>query len=295
MFNLDCAIYTDFEAFLSDPHIDLFSICTPADNHSRETILGAQAGKHLLIEKPVATSFEQLHEMAEAVAKAGVKTVVGFVLRWNEMITNAKSLIESGALGEVFYVQTDYWHPMSMWPLWYRGATGGWASQQTPFLLGGCHAVDIARYLMDSDVISVVALGVDVNPDNASTAANIATMIEFDNGKVGKVSCVTEARMPYVFNVEIFGTEGTFRNGNVYSKSFPAQSDWVYVPSIEPDSGDLTHHPFQGAIDHFVDCVLNDEDSHVDLAKAVNTHEVCLAAEVSIRRGNAMVGLPFIG
>jgi predicted dehydrogenase len=167
-----------------------------------------------------------------------------------------------------------------------------WKSKYAALLMGGCHAVDMARYLIDADAISVIALGANVNPANASIA-NAVTMIEFDNGRFGKVSCITEARMPYVFNVEIFGTDGTFRNGDVYSKLFPAQNDWVRVPSVMPDRADVAGHPFQGQIDHFVDCVVSDRDSHVDLADAVNTHEICLAAEVSIARGNARVALPF--
>ncbi len=289
MFDLDCPIYTNFDSFLSDPNIDLFSICTPPDGHSRETILGAQAGKHMLIEKPVATSFEELHSMAEAVSNAGVKTVVSFVLRWNEMVANAKSLIEAGALGEVFYVQTDYWHASAL-----GGVRSGWRSPHTALLMGGCHAVDLAPYLMNADATSVIALGVNVDAENSSTA-NTTALIEFDNGRIGKVSAITEARMPYVFNVEVFGTEGTFRNGHVYSALFPEQNDWAFVPSIEPVSGNVAHHPFQGQINHFVDCVLNDEDSHADLADAVNTHEVCLAAAVSIDRGNQKIGLPFKG
>jgi predicted dehydrogenase len=289
MFDLDCPIYTDYDAFLADPNIDLFSICTPADNHARETIRGAAAGKHMLIEKPVATSFADLHAMAEAVSRAGVKTVVSFVLRWNEMVANAKSLIAAGALGDVFYVQTDYWHSAT-----FGGNRRGWRSPHAALLMGGCHAVDLARYLMDADATAVTALGFNVNPDNPGTA-NTAALIEFGNGRAGKVSAITEAGMPYVFNIEVLGTEGAFRNGQLYSALLPGQNDWAEVPSIGPVSGDVAHHPFQGQIDHFVDCAVNDRDSHVDLADAVNTHEVCLAAGVSIERGGEKIGLPFRG
>ncbi len=284
-FDLDCPIYTNYDAFLADANIDMFSICTPASRHARETILGAVAGKHMLIEKPGATNLDDLHAMAEAVARSGVKTVVSFVLRWNEMVANAKSLIASGALGRVFYVQTDYWYSSSF------GKTGsGWQAPHDALLLGGCHAVDLARYLMDADATSVTALGFNVDPDNTSMA-NTTALLEFANGRVGKVSAITEAGMPYVFNVEVFGTEGAFRNGHLYSNMLPGQNDWTFIPSIRPSSGDVAHHPFQKQIDHFVDCVRHDRDSHVDLADAVNTHEVCLAAAVSIERGNKKVGL----
>ena len=101
--------------------------------------------------------------------------------------------------------------------------------------------------------------------------------------------------MPYVFNVEVFGSEGTFRNGHMYTHLTPGQNDWIYVPSVEPDSADVAQHPFQGQIDHLIECILEDKDSHVDLSDSVNTHEVCLAAEVSIGRDNAKVRLPYEG
>ena len=59
-----------------------------------------------------------------------------------------------------------------------------------------------------------------------------------------------------------------------------------------PDSGDVEHHEFQQEIDHFVDCILNDVESHVNLADAVKTHQVCLAIDQSAAAGGKPVKLP---
>jgi predicted dehydrogenase len=57
------------------------------------------------------------------------------------------------------------------------------------------------------------------------------------------------------------------------------------IPSILPDSGDVSHHPFQGQIDHFVECILTDTESHCNLEDAAKTHEICFAAETSAQEG----------
>ncbi|MEP6757056.1 MAG: Gfo/Idh/MocA family oxidoreductase, partial [Chthonomonadales bacterium] len=79
----DVKIYDDYETMLADPAVDAVSICTPPHLHPREVILGAEAGKHLLIEKAVANDPKSLGKMLRAVKKSGVKTVVSFVLHWN--------------------------------------------------------------------------------------------------------------------------------------------------------------------------------------------------------------------
>src|SRR5437867_12146572 len=90
---LECAIYTDYEALLAHPGVDIVSICTPHDRHAIETIGAARAGKHLLIEKPVAVQPPELRAMPDAVRAAGLKGVVSFVLRWNALVLTLKSLL----------------------------------------------------------------------------------------------------------------------------------------------------------------------------------------------------------
>ena len=73
----------------------------------------------------------------------------------------------------------------------------------------------------------------------------------------------------------------------------PGQTDFATIPTILPDSGDVTHHPFQGEIDHLVDCILNDKESSANVEDGVKTHEICLAAEISAREGGS-VKLPLL-
>ncbi len=120
----DVAIYDSLDQALAHPGIDIVSICTPQHVHCENAIAGAQAGKHLVIEKPVANSPEELARMQAAVREAGVKTVVSFVLRWNPLFCDLKRMIAEGAIGRPYCVETDY--------LSYNGSWwSGWSEART--------------------------------------------------------------------------------------------------------------------------------------------------------------------
>jgi predicted dehydrogenase len=98
-------------------------------------------------------------------------------------------------------------------------------------------------------------------------------------------SCI-ECTQPYVFSINLVGTRGTIRNNLIYSKNkYPGQTSWTQVPTILPDSGDVTHHPFTYEVAHLIDCILNNKESHCNAADAYKTHELCFAADLSGKEG----------
>lgn len=289
--NVECTIYTDYDELLKDKRVDIVSICTPNDRHAFETIKAAEAGKHILIEKPVALNLDDLVKMRDAVRKAGVKTVVSFVLRWNPLFQCIKGLQKTPAIGRIFYAEVDYWHPLGRW---YKGfdwvitkASGG-----SMLLAAGCHAVDAIRYFVESEVAEVTAYSNNMGP--CEYDANIVVAMKFQNGTIGKVSASWDVASPYIFNIELLGENGTIRDNKLFSKALlPGQTKFLEIPTILPDSGDVTHHPFQPEIDHLVECILTDRESHVNLDDAVKTHEVCIAADISAAEGRP-VKLPLL-
>jgi predicted dehydrogenase len=68
------------------------------------------------------------------------------------------------------------------------------------------------------------------------------------------------------------------KDNRIWSHKFPGQRGWVEIPTILPDTSDVTHHPFQAQIDHFLECILQDRESHCNLEDAAHTHEVIFAA-----------------
>ncbi len=281
---------SDVDELLAHPGLDALSVCTPHRRHPEDTITAARAGKHVLIEKPVATTPEELHAMDAAVREAGVRTVVSFVLRWIPLVQAAKAMLAEGLFGEPIYVQADYWHNPEQ--SGYPGATDHLRRMDaSAMLLGGCHAVDLARHLMGSDVVEVSAQQTAGEPDLPFPPMQ-AALLKFANGRIGKVSACVEQWMPYQFNVDLLGTAGGLRDNRFYSRKLPGVTDWATFPTVLPNSGAVSHHPFQGEIDHFLDCVRRGVESHASLRDAVNTHEACFAVDRSGAAGGAPVRLP---
>ena len=280
---VSCSICTDYDELLKNPRVDVISICTPNDLHAMETIKAAEVGKHILIEKPVALNLDDLHKMRDVVRKAGVKTVVSFVLRWNPLFECIKGLQAADVLGDIFMAEVDYWHPLGRWYMGFDWVTTK-KSGGSMLLSAGCHAVDAIRYFVGSEVAEVTAYSNNTGP--CEYDANIVAALKFENGTIGKVSASWDIQSPYVFNIELLGTKGTLRNNQLFAKHLlPGQKAFTEIPTILPDSGDVTHHPFQGEIDHLVDCILTGKESFVNLEDAVKTHEVCFAADTSAAEG----------
>jgi len=83
------------------------------------------------------------------------------------------------------------------------------------------------------------------------------------------------------------------RDNRLWSKRLlPGQTGWMTIPTILPDSGDVHHHPFDAEINHFVDCILQDRESHCNVADAYRSHELCLAIDRSLEEGGRAVALP---
>ncbi len=303
----DVGLYDNLQQALQHPGIDVVSICTPQHVHCANVLAAAQAGKHLVIEKPAGISMDQLRTMQQAVDDSGVKTIVSFVLRWNPLFRMLKKMIQDGAIGRPYYVETDYISNNGSW--W-----SGWEDARTveqgisALLVGGCHAIDALRWFATTGEVEaakpveVYALSGgyrkgstrEYNPLSNSWAEGASPMeydglevllVKFDNGVIGKVSVNADCIMPYRFPIRIFGDQGSVMDNRIWSHQFPGQTDWVELPTISPDSSDVSHHPFQGEIDHFVECIQTGVESHCNLQDAIQTHEVVFAAQECYRTG----------
>ncbi len=280
----DVRIYDDYSQLLKDPEVQAVSLCTPPNLHPEETIAAAQAGKHLIIEKAVANDIHSLRAMQKAVREAGVKTVISFVLRWNPQFLWVERMLQEGAIGNIFYAEVDYWHRIGPWYKQYE-----WNIKRdiarSAFLSAGCHAVDAMRWFVADEVEEVCAYSNKINPEYEYDT-NVVGVLKFKGGAIGKLSASFEIRAPYQFNVDLLGDKGTIRDNRIMAQEFfGGQMDWIEVPTIRPDSGDVRHHPFQGEVDHFVECILQDRESYVNLEDAAKTHEICYAMDMSAEEG----------
>lgn len=292
-YNLGSArAYEHLEKMLADPGISIVVIATPHHLHVAQAVAAARAGKHLVIEKPVALELDGLRELQSAVHAAKIKTVVSFVLRWNPLFENIRALLADGMAGKIFYAEVDYLHGCGPWYGQYywniKKEMGG-----SSLLTAGCHAVDGLRWFLGKRAVEVFAYA-NTSPDNPlkyEYEPNSVTLIRFEDGTIGKVASSIECVMPYSFNIQLLGDEGSVRNNQIFTNRWPGQKGWATIPTEMPDSGSVEHHPFRQEISHFVDCIQNNQESHANIEDAALTHEICFASEISARE-HRPVSLP---
>jgi predicted dehydrogenase len=282
-YDLKCSIETDADKMLQQADIDIVVVSTPHNMHTKYVVAAAEAGKHVIIEKPVALTMEDVRKQQEAVRKKNVKTLVSFVLHWNPLLMTIDRLIEQGVFGNIFMVEVDYLHRiwMTLDEKWY----GSREQSGTAILTGGCHAIDALRWFARSEAEQVSAYHVKTeNP--IEYPGTISVNVKFEDGKIGRSTTTFDAQMPYRFNIGVYGTEATMRNEELFApKLFPGQNNFMKIPCILPDSGDVAHHRFQGEVSHFLDCIIDDKRPFPDLDDAAKTQAVCFAADLSAESG----------
>lgn len=286
--------YPTVDALFDDDRINIIVSCTHPDVRAEHCVRAAETGRHIVIEKPVGMSLDDTTRIREAVSKAGVKTVTSFVLRWNPQFETVVKLIrEQGILGELIYGEADYWHPLKVeypgYPYYVTKKHAG-----SSFVASGVHALDMLRFL-GGEIVEVAAFstpGPKADMNFEYPPVTVASL-RFENGAVGKLSSVLEGNTPYIFNCRLFGSEGTIQNNRVYSSvHYPGSLDYWSFPTIKPDSGDVTHHPFIPQIAHFMDCIENDVESHASIYDSFKSMAVTFAIDESAAKGGQPVKVP---
>jgi len=278
------AAYDSLDEMLKHDGLDVVSICTPHVNHPDETIRCAEAGKHIVIEKPVALNREDLRRTLQAVEKAGVLTSVCFELHWIGSFKLAKSLIAAGTLGNLFYGECSYHHGIpsdSQQFAWghHTKEKGGGA-----FYTAGCHALDALIYLVDSEVQEVAAMSNTSreNPWGYEYDPNAVCLLRFANGAIGKVGVSVECHNPYHFPVVLQGDRGTLVDNRFYSRDIDGAKGWIEVACDLPASGDVAEHPYQGQFEALAQCIREEQRPHNDLRAAAHVHDVMFAIDEAI-------------
>ncbi|HIE62709.1 Gfo/Idh/MocA family protein [Microbacterium schleiferi] len=223
---------SSWEAVINDPEVDLVDIATPNNLHAEIAIAAAEAGKHVICEKPLAPTSAEALQMLEAVERAGVVSAVAFNYRRTPAVALAKKYIDEGAIGRILNFRGTYLQDWSADP----DSPLSWRFQKKVAGSGavgdiGSHVVDIARYLVGeiSAVNSITstyiaerplqtsgfdALGGASKSDGPRGAVDVddeaISLVRFHNGAVGSIEATRNAwgRNNFI-TFEIHGTEGS--------------------------------------------------------------------------------------
>jgi predicted dehydrogenase len=281
--------YDTVDALLADKDIHVVSVCSYPHQHAEQAIAAAKAGKHLIIEKPLALSWEDCQAVEKAVQRAGVKTCVCFECRFSSQFLTVKAILDKGLLGKIHYGEVDYYHGIGPWYGQYRWNTTK-QSGGSSLLSAGCHAMDALLLCMGEDVDVVSAYSThSTNPDFAKYEypTTSVTILKFKDGRVGKCASVIDCLQPYYFHVHLVGSEGSLLDNKIYSTHLGGldKSHWSQLSMKLLDSGDVADHPYQRQFEAFFTALDKGEDMPLtSLAHAMRTHEVIFAAETSAER-----------
>ncbi len=283
-------IYNNLDQMLANKEIDVVSICSYPYDHAKQAIAAAQAGKHLIIEKPLALKWEDCLAVESAVNISGVKVCVCFECRFSNQFITTKSIIDKGLLGEIHYAEVDYYHGIGPWYGQYRWNIKKNAGGSS-LISAGCHALDAMLLIMGNEVQSVCSYATnsknkDFQPYEYPTSS--VTILKFKNGTIGKVASVIDCLQPYYFHVHLVGSQGSLLDNKFYSTQFNGldKSKWSELSMKMLDSGDASDHPYLTQFESFFQSLERGEEMPLtNLKQALDTHHVIFAADRSIESG----------
>ena len=285
-------VYNKIEDLLADDSIDVVDITSYPAQHKDQAIAAAEAGKQVILEKPITLNLADAEAIRAAFEKHGTKSCVCFELRFISQLTTIKALLDDGMIGDIHYGEVDYYHGIGPWYGQYRWNTtrenGG-----SSLLSAGCHALDALLLCMGSEVEEVTAYNSQSkNPVFADYEypTTTTTLVKFKNGAVGKCASVIDCMQPYYFHTHLCGSEGSILDNKLYSSRLHLRDKtWTELPVALADSGDVADHPYQDQFQAFFDALDRDEAMPLtSYEEAFKTFRVLFAADQSAAEGRTI-------
>ncbi|HEX8681316.1 MAG TPA: Gfo/Idh/MocA family oxidoreductase [Ardenticatenaceae bacterium] len=285
--------YTDWRDLLTDDSVQLLDNGGPNDAHAEPSIAAAEAGKHIICEKPLARTGEEAKRMLDAVNRAGVKHMVGFNYRFVPAIRQAYNLIQSGALGQIYHFRAVY---LQEWIMPHYNTPMIWRLNKALAGSGalgdlGAHIIDLGRFLVGEmrSVSAMTRTFIEERPlgDGSGGTGRVdvddafISCVEFENGAIGTLEATRFAGGRKNYEVlEINGEKGSIRFN--LERMNELQVFWVgeqpketqgfhdvlisegYHPFWENwwPHGHIIgwEHSFVHELTHLLDCIVNDKD-----------------------------------
>ena len=206
----NCVAYRSLDEMLSQNDIKIVNICTPSGLHAEQIVKAAKAKKHIIVEKPMAITKDQLEQAISAVQENGVKLEVVSQLRFTPSIQKLKKAIDEGKLGRILFADFGMKYYRSQEYYNQGGWRGSWKMDGGGALMNqGIHGIDLLQYLIGG-VKSVYAQCRTMARDiEVEDTANV--LVEYENGAIGVIQGTTVAEPGYPRIIEITGTKGTVR------------------------------------------------------------------------------------
>ena len=289
-------VFTDYNVLLQDPDIHAVSICTPSGTHGAISTAAANAGKHILCEKPIETKAEKINALIAAVEANNVKMECVYQRRYDPVCLKVKAALDSGIFGKVlmasaylkYFRSVDY-YKSSAWRATWEFDGGGCLMNQ------GIHGIDLISWLMGGvkkvNAITRTQLH-SIEVEDAAVAA-----VEYSNGAIGIIEGSTCANPAQITRFEIycekgsiiFGDQGIsqwYLDGQHISEEVTVASD--VLGNDDPSAG-MANNSHGPLVDELVDSILNDREPAHGPREARKAVDTILAIYQSSREGKEIV------
>ncbi|HET7578079.1 MAG TPA: Gfo/Idh/MocA family oxidoreductase [Bacillales bacterium] len=276
--------YDSYEALLSDPEIDAVYIPVPNALHAEWTAKAAEAGKHVLCEKPAALTAEEAQQMIEACRKADVLFMEAFMYQFHPQHEKVKSIIASGEIGQVKLMRSRFAFKLAdLENVRFDRQLGGGSLYDV-----GCYCIHSSRYILGAEPIKAYARAhIDPKFEVDLTATGVLT---FENGIQALFDCSFET-VPGE-HYEVIGDKGSIRVQGPYRPDKNEDGKGRII--ILDANGETREERVSGdsytlQVEHFSQCVLDGSEPAYSGEQTLQNMKVIDACYQSIHTGEAVV------
>jgi predicted dehydrogenase len=292
--------FTDYRKLLELPEVDVVDLCIPNSVHCQATVDAANAGKHVICEKPLCMNLAEADRMINTCKERGVKLMYAEELCFTPKYVRAKQLIDEGALGKVYLVKQSEKHdgPHADW-FWDVERSGGGVTFDM-----GCHAIEFFRYILGKPRIASVfaQMGTYVHADRTRGDDNAILLLEFEGGALGLAEESWTKPGGMDDRAEIYGDQGVTYADLLHGNALETYSKPGYGYAVEKAGGtqgwsftiyeEAWNYGFPQELQHFVACVKDNQPPRETGEDGRAVLEAIFAAYESARTGRK-VSLPF--
>ena len=272
--------FTDYREIVRRDDIEIVTVAVPDQLHRQITCEMLQSGKHVLCEKPLALTRDDLRAIVRTADETGMQCMVGQICRFTPAFERAKAIIDEGTIGDVYFAESEYAHD-------YMKLVDNWRSDplRHGVIGGGCHAVDLLRWLV-GDPKEVFAYGTHMLlPQVAYDDATVAVM-RFRENVMGKVFVSTGCKRDYTMRTVLYGTKGTLicDNTSPTMTLFTVGEDGLAGPPQTIEVEVNNHNAFK-EFAVFAEAIRTGTPVATDAREGAKTVEVCLSIVESSQTG----------
>lgn len=266
---------------LIEAGLDVLVVCTPDHLHTDYAAAGLEAGANVLCEKPLVTTLQDAQRLVGLVRDTGKVFMTGQCARFFARSKMARAVVEQQELGTIFFAESDYLHDCAEFLRDWRVDP---AAPQNMVLGGGCHPIDLLRWLVgDVDEVYAVANKMAFARTNPIEHDCMLLSLKFKSGAIGKVLISIGCKRPYSMGLSLYGDRGTLVDEKLFLSKIPGLSDFMPVPISEHthDGNDV----FAQQAAHLVACLDEVKQPMADVYEGAKNVATCLAGVESINTG----------